>query len=210
MTLQWNVIKFINAKFIRGVVDSSWNVTAHGDAREGKVTNGVGSQYSSYYLGTWCIQHYCRWWAHLGCASSRLNWRPPRRFKWTRPFRPKDEIWFLRVCHHISTGLWPVLVQRILFFRLDTNLLVNKFFVYSKTKVICLPITLRRPIQIYIYIFIYLFISYKKTNMYDTLTLNLVVNLIASASIGKQRGRLFEVFHLEVLPVTIKIIHVGH
>jgi len=39
-----------------------WNVTSHGDAREGevkeKMANGVGSQYSSHYLGTWCIQHY--------------------------------------------------------------------------------------------------------------------------------------------------------
>jgi len=44
---------------------------AHGDAREGKVkgklTNVVGSQYSSHYLRTWCIQHYYRWCAHLGC-----------------------------------------------------------------------------------------------------------------------------------------------
>ena len=31
---------------------------------------------------------------------------PPGRFKWTRPFRAKDENWFLRVCHHISTGLY--------------------------------------------------------------------------------------------------------
>ena len=23
-----------------------------------KLANGVGSQYSSHYLGTWCIQHY--------------------------------------------------------------------------------------------------------------------------------------------------------
>jgi hypothetical protein len=25
---------------------------------KGKLANGVGSQYSSHYLGTWCIQHY--------------------------------------------------------------------------------------------------------------------------------------------------------
>jgi len=25
-----------------------------------KLANGVGSQYSSHYLGTWCIQHYYR------------------------------------------------------------------------------------------------------------------------------------------------------
>jgi len=41
---------------------------------KGKLANGVGSQYPSHYLGTWCIQHYYRWCAHLGC---RLNWRHP-------------------------------------------------------------------------------------------------------------------------------------
>ena len=34
---------------------------------KGKLANGVGSQYPSQYLGTWCIQHYYRWCAHLGC-----------------------------------------------------------------------------------------------------------------------------------------------
>ena len=43
--------------------------------------------------------------AHTSAASSRLNWRP-RRFKWTRPFRRKTKSGFLRVCHHISTGLY--------------------------------------------------------------------------------------------------------
>ena len=27
---------------------------------KGKLASGVGSQYSSHYLGTWCIQHYYR------------------------------------------------------------------------------------------------------------------------------------------------------
>jgi len=27
---------------------------------KGKLTNVVGSQYPSHYLGTWCIQHYYR------------------------------------------------------------------------------------------------------------------------------------------------------
>jgi len=35
-----------------------------------KLANGVGSQYPSHYLGTWCIQHYYRWCAHLGCQQS--------------------------------------------------------------------------------------------------------------------------------------------
>ena len=43
--------------------------------------------------------------AHISVASSRLNWRP-RWFKWKRPFRAKDEICFLRVCHHISNAVY--------------------------------------------------------------------------------------------------------
>jgi hypothetical protein len=31
------------------------------------LANGVGSQCSSHCLGTWCIQHYYRRCAHLGC-----------------------------------------------------------------------------------------------------------------------------------------------
>jgi hypothetical protein len=32
----------------------------NGGEVKGKLANGVGSQYSSHYLGTWCIQHYYR------------------------------------------------------------------------------------------------------------------------------------------------------
>jgi hypothetical protein len=28
---------------------------------KGKLANGMGSQYSSHYLGTWYIEHYYRW-----------------------------------------------------------------------------------------------------------------------------------------------------
>ena len=31
-----------------------------GEEVKGKLANGVGSQYPSHYLGTWCIQHYYR------------------------------------------------------------------------------------------------------------------------------------------------------
>ena len=73
---------------------------------KGKLANAVGSQYPSHYLGTRCIQHYYRW-----CRTPRLpavDWTdapPTGRFKWTGPFRAKDEIWFLRVWRHVSTGL---------------------------------------------------------------------------------------------------------
>ena len=31
-----------------------------GEEVKEKLANGMGSQYSSHYLGTWCIQHYYR------------------------------------------------------------------------------------------------------------------------------------------------------
>ena len=37
-----------------------------GEEVKGKLANGVGSQYFSHYLRTWCIKHYYRWCAHLG------------------------------------------------------------------------------------------------------------------------------------------------
>jgi len=60
---------------------------------KGKLANGVGIQYSSHYLGTWCIQYYYRWCTHTSASSSRLNWSP-HRFKWTRPFRRKTKSGF--------------------------------------------------------------------------------------------------------------------
>jgi len=37
--------------------DTRWRT---GGEVKGKLASGVGSQYSSQYLGTWCIQHYYR------------------------------------------------------------------------------------------------------------------------------------------------------
>ena len=56
------------------VIELSWNLMAHGDAREGKWRGNRRVEWIasslSLYLRTWCIQHYYhyyRWWAHLGC-----------------------------------------------------------------------------------------------------------------------------------------------
>ena len=61
---------------------------------KGKLANAVGSQYPSHYLATWCIQHYYRWCAHLGCQHSTELTPPPGRFKWTRPFGQKTKSGF--------------------------------------------------------------------------------------------------------------------
>jgi hypothetical protein len=45
-----------------------WHTVTYGRGSEGgKLANAVGSQYSSHYLGTRCIQHYYRW-----CRTLRL------------------------------------------------------------------------------------------------------------------------------------------
>ena len=91
-------------------VELWWHTVTYVGEVTGELSNGIGSQYPSHYLGTWCIQHYCvssitTADAHTSAASSRLRWRP-RRFKWTRPFHRKTKIWFLSACaYHISTGL---------------------------------------------------------------------------------------------------------
>ena len=62
---------------------------------------------ADHYAVTRFIQHYYRWCRTPRLRSSRLNWRPPRAdLNGLVPFRPKDEIWFLRMRHHISTRLY--------------------------------------------------------------------------------------------------------
>ena len=89
-------------------VESSWNVMAHGDARERKWRGNWRMEWVASTLHTTSehgVSSITTADAHTSAASTRLNWRP-RRFKWTRPFRTKDEIWFLRVCHHISNVVY--------------------------------------------------------------------------------------------------------
>ena len=47
--------------------------------------------------------------AHTSAEQQSTELRPPSgRFKWTRSFRPKDEIWFMRMCHHISDAVYTI------------------------------------------------------------------------------------------------------
>ena len=88
-------------------VESSWNVMAHGDAREGKWRGNWRMEWVASTLHTTSehgVASITTADAHISVVGSRLNWSP-RRFKWTRPFSPKDEIWFMRVCHHVSNAV---------------------------------------------------------------------------------------------------------
>jgi len=41
---------------------------------------------------------------------------------------PKNEIWFLRVCHHISTGLYHWIFRNV-------NLYMSRYFIYETSLV---------------------------------------------------------------------------
>jgi hypothetical protein len=78
------------------VVDSSWNVMAHGDAWEGKWRGNWRMEWvASTLLSTSerGVSSITTADAHTSAASSWLNWRL-RRFKWTRPFRRKTNSGF--------------------------------------------------------------------------------------------------------------------
>ena len=77
-------------------VESSWNVMAHGDAREGKWNGNWRMEWIASTLHT-ISEHGASSIttadAETSTASSRLNWRPCR-FKWTRPFRREKKSGF--------------------------------------------------------------------------------------------------------------------
>ena len=82
----WKDIKVIKLHLL---VESSWNVMAHGDAREGKWRGTRRMEWVASTLHTTSehgVSGVTTADPHTSAASSRLNWRP-RRFKWTRPFR---------------------------------------------------------------------------------------------------------------------------
>ena len=78
------------------IVDSSWNVMAHGDAREGKWRGNWRMEWVASTLHTTSehgVSSITTADAHTSAATTRLNWRP-RRFKWTQPFRQKTKSGF--------------------------------------------------------------------------------------------------------------------
>ena len=71
---------------------------------KGKLANGMGSQHSSHHLGTWCIQHYYRWCAHLGCQQS-TELTPPADLNGLVPFAERRDLVCARVPSHFKRSL---------------------------------------------------------------------------------------------------------
>jgi len=77
-------------------VQSSWNVTAHGDAREGKWKGNWWMEWVASTLHTTSehgVSSITTADAHNSADISRMNWRP-WRFEGTRPFRRKTKSGF--------------------------------------------------------------------------------------------------------------------
>jgi len=68
---------------------------------KGKLANAVGSQYPSHYLGTWCIQHYYRWCAHLGYQQS-TELTPPADLNGLVRFAERRNLISARVPSHFN------------------------------------------------------------------------------------------------------------
>jgi len=77
-TVEWSIVASTLHTTSEHGVSSITTADAHTSAASSRLNwrppadlnglaNAVSSQYSSHYLGTWCIQHYYRWCAHLGC-----------------------------------------------------------------------------------------------------------------------------------------------
>jgi hypothetical protein len=78
------------------IVESSWNVMAQVDARERRWRRNWRMEWVASTLHTTSkhgVSSITTADTHTSAASSRLNW-PPRRFKWTRPFRRKTKSGF--------------------------------------------------------------------------------------------------------------------
>jgi len=74
-------------------LESSWNVMAHGETREGKWGGNWRMEWVASTLHTTSehgVSSITTADTHTSAANSRLNWRP-RRFKWTRPFCRKTK-----------------------------------------------------------------------------------------------------------------------
>jgi len=99
--------RYENQWWTGAMVESSWNVMAHGDAREGKWRGNwrmecvASTLHTTSEHGVFSITTAD---AHTSAASSRLKWRP-RRFKWTRPFRLKTKCGSARVTSHFKRSL---------------------------------------------------------------------------------------------------------
>jgi hypothetical protein len=102
------------SSFTDVLVESSWIVMAHGDAREGKWRGNWRMDWLASTLHTTPehgVSSITAADAHTSAASSRLNWRPPADLNRLVRFA-EGEICLLRVCHHVSNAVYSLSYYR--------------------------------------------------------------------------------------------------
>ena len=110
-------------------VESSWNVMAHGDARERKWGGNWRMEWVANTLHTTSehgVSSITTADAHTSAASSRLNWHP-RRFKWTRPFAERRNLVSARVPSHFKRSLAQNILHIHTFLRTSDQAYVSQW-----------------------------------------------------------------------------------
>jgi hypothetical protein len=76
-TKECNIVTNMTSQFCRPQLKCDGTRWRAGGEVKGKLANAVGSQESSHYLGTRCIQRYYHCCAHFGCQQSTELTPPP-------------------------------------------------------------------------------------------------------------------------------------
>ena len=112
----WNKsILWCTVRKTSNCVQSSWNMMAYCDAREGKWRGNWRMNWVASTLHTTPehgVSSITTVDAHNSAASSRLNWRP-LRFKWIRPFRRKTKSGFCACAITFQTQSTVLLPPRV-------------------------------------------------------------------------------------------------
>ena len=96
---------------VRLKVECSWNVMAHGDAREGKWRGNWWMEWVASTLHTTSehgVYSITTADAHTSAASSRLNWRPPAGLNGLVRFAERRNLVSARVPSHFKRSLRTV------------------------------------------------------------------------------------------------------
>jgi hypothetical protein len=115
------------------MVESSWNVMAHCDSREGKWRGNWWMEWIASTLHTATehgVSSITTTDAHASVATSRLNWCP-RRFEWSCPFRRKMKSGFCAYAITFQTQSTTVLLFKTLW--------LKSSLVYKETSIVVLP-----------------------------------------------------------------------
>ena len=134
-------------------VDSSWNVMAHGDVREGKWRGNWRMKWVASTLHTTSEHGVSRITtvdAYISAASSRLNWRPCR-FKLTRPFHRKTKSCFCVCAITFQLDSNTVELTKENHFHAQTKQVFlskfkTKFFTMNPRLVYCMQYAVFRPL----------------------------------------------------------------